>query len=1520
MKTKLLLTKLILILFVSTCLFASNTNEVNTKVLPFMLRYTNVEQNHNYNVLQVNSQLSNIVKATAADFIASVNVAFRGTSINMQAPQQTATTQVTISPWKMNNGGGAISFNVGFHGNPAAYSQANIPNASDPNWVAAPVNANGEINYSVNSILSYCLSQLDFTYFETFLNIPANFNISSLNVAFAAADDGARAYIFNSVHPNGAFIGQISLGQNPISADYASLAVAGEINRLVIVQFDDCPSGNNLTGAKVNVNGQVVAINTGGCTQSNFFWSNAPTINGKTASGTINGIGYTYTSSVNVKSTSNVYSHSTFPASFNVPNANPTIQNIEPSSNTLTFASPMTNPVLVFSSIGNGSISVPINFSAPVDVLWSTHVGSGSSFVQNSPTQITGREAYAIVRMNGTFTSISFDYLTYENYVNFAFGADFSTNYPDTIAPTITLNGSASVNINLGTSYTDAGTTVTDNCDLNPASLVSGTVNTNVPGNYTLTFTAVDASGNTSAPLTRTVTVNTPPVANAGADQLFNCASSRGVSVTLNGSGSNDINGDALTYTWSENGTTLATGVAPTINTVPGIHTIKLEVTDSKGATSSDTVVISTNSDTMPPTVVTKPITVSLNASGAASIIPSDIDGGTTDNCSTVTLSLGAGQGNFSCANVGPNTVTLIATDAKGNTASGTAIVTIQDVTPPSILAKDITINLDAQGNATITPQMVDNGSTDACGIASYVLDKTHFTCADIATSPNTVTLTVTDTHGNAASATAKVTVVDNLAPSVITKPISVNLDANGVASISTSLVDNGSSDNCGLMLTLDKTTFSCADLGPNTVLLTGTDPIGNSTSTPATVTVVDNTAPTVITQNITLELDEDGFGSIAPNQIDNGSTDNCSLTLTLDIMDFTVANLGANTVILTGTDQSGNVTTAPAIVTIVDVDAPTILTQDVTIYVDASGNASITPQQIDNGSSDPSGPVTLSLDKSNFSCTEVGTPQTVTLTATDSSGNAASATATVTVIDNIAPTISCPADINVFATSAAGAIVTYVAPVGTDNCSANTALTAGLASGSVFPIGTTVVTHTVTDASGNTASCSFNVTVVGIAPVIVCPADITVNNDLGSCGAIVSFAATETVGIPSSVITYSIAPGSYFAVGTTAVTATATNAIGSSSCTFNVTVNDTEAPTLITQNISTTLTNGVATITANQVNNGSTDNCGIASMSVSPSTFVCGDQGTHIVTLTVTDVHGNVSTGTATVTVLGDVPSISVNAFTAVATQATNTIFLGYGPQSMTLSTQTIGGSGFTYQWSSSTGELVASVANPTVSPKLSTIYTVTVTNSNGCQATSTISVCVIDARAIDKHGKYEGKVLVCHKESSGNDDHDTDHSSRNGSHTIEISVNAVEKHLKNHGDTLGACGATCTSSYVDVVVDNDDDDDDDDHANNDDDDDDDDDENKNGKDDKSKSKASKIKAIIYPNPVIDEVGVGLSEKGEGSIEIYDGKGNRIYQKHSKDLKTGVKFSMKGKKTGTYYARVTCKGKVYTATIFKER
>jgi hypothetical protein len=103
----------------------------------------------------------------------------------------------------------------------------------------------------------------------------------------------------------------------------------------------------------------------------------------------------------------------------------------------------------------------------------------------------------------------------------------------------------------------------------------------------------------------------------------------------------------------------------------------------------------------------------------------------------------------------------------------------------------------------------------------------------------------------------------------------------------------------------------------------------------------------------------------------------------------------------------------------------------------------------------------------------------TIQWTATDDAGNTSSCEQTITVEDHQPPTISCPANIVLEPTCPSGAIATYTAPVGQDNCpGAITTRTAGGASGSVFPIGTTTVTHEVTDASGNTASCSFTVTV----------------------------------------------------------------------------------------------------------------------------------------------------------------------------------------------------------------------------------------------------------------------------------------------------------------------------------------------------------------------------------------------------------------------------------------------------------
>src|SRR5438093_3929839 len=93
---------------------------------------------------------------------------------------------------------------------------------------------------------------------------------------------------------------------------------------------------------------------------------------------------------------------------------------------------------------------------------------------------------------------------------------------------------------------------------------------------------------------------------------------------------------------------------------------------------------------------------------------------------------------------------------------------------------------------------------------------------------------------------------------------------------------------------------------------------------------------------------------------------------------------------------------------------------------------------------------------------------------------------------------------------SLCSAVVTYSAPVGTDNCAgALTTQTCGVASGSSFPVGVTTNVFLVTDAAGNTATCSFTVTVTdNEPPTIVCPSNIVANVDASLCSAVVTYSA----------------------------------------------------------------------------------------------------------------------------------------------------------------------------------------------------------------------------------------------------------------------------------------------------------------------------------------------------------------------------------------------------------------------------
>ena len=117
-------------------------------------------------------------------------------------------------------------------------------------------------------------------------------------------------------------------------------------------------------------------------------------------------------------------------------------------------------------------------------------------------------------------------------------------------------------------------------------------------------------------------------------------------------------------------------------------------------------------------------------------------------------------------------------------------------------------------------------------------LSQTSFSCMDVGA--NDVTVTVTDASGNMSDCISVVTVIDDAAPICVANDVTVYLDAAGVATADSTLIDGGTSDNCGsFTFELDNEDYTCDDLGSNTVNITVSDGL-NVTMCTAMVTVLD--------------------------------------------------------------------------------------------------------------------------------------------------------------------------------------------------------------------------------------------------------------------------------------------------------------------------------------------------------------------------------------------------------------------------------------------------------------------------------------------------------------------------------------------------------------------------------------------------------------------------------------------------------------------------------------------------------
>jgi hypothetical protein len=586
-------------------------------------------------------------------------------------------------------------------------------------------------------------------------------------------------------------------------------------------------------------------------------------------------------------------------------------------------------------------------------------------------------------------------------------------------------------------------------------------------------------------------------------------------------------------------------------------------VTDGAGNTSTCNMDV-TVTDNEPPVAICMDITVQLDASGMASITGADIDGGSTDNCGIASLT--ASPNSFSCADVGPNTVTLTVTDVNGNTSTCTATVTVEDNVPPTAVCMDITIQLDANGMASIVAGDIDGGSTDACGIASIMASQTDFDCSHVG--PNNVTLTVTDVNGNVSTCVAVVTVEDNVPP-VIACPGDINVSTTpGDCFAEVTFADAIALDACGIasvVQTMGPPSGSQFPVGTTTIEFTATDVNGNTSTCTFDITVTDDEPAMAVCMDITVQLDATGNVSIVPGDVDGGSSDNCGIaSMTVTPNSFTCADVGDNPVVLEITDVNGNVSSCTAIVTVEDVTAPVASCMDITVQLDATGTVTITGADVDGGSSDACGIADLSVSPDTFDCDDVG-DNTVTLTVTDVNGNTSTCTAIVTVEDNIAPVLTCM-DITLELDENGMASITPddVIASNTDNCGIATSAV-DITDFDCDDIGTPVtVTVFTVDVNGNLASCTAVVTVVDLlGPDVTCPADQTVDPGPGNLFYTVPdyFAtgeatATDNCTDPVTIFSQTPAAGTQIPDGVYTVEVCATDEYGNESCcTFELTV-----------------------------------------------------------------------------------------------------------------------------------------------------------------------------------------------------------------------------------------------------------------------------------------------------------------------------------------------------------------------------
>jgi large repetitive protein len=646
--------------------------------------------------------------------------------------------------------------------------------------------------------------------------------------------------------------------------------------------------------------------------------------------------------------------------------------------------------------------------------------------------------------------------------------------------------------------------TITDNCGT-PTMTATHAPNACFPiGKTTVTYSGTDTKFNT-ATCKFDVTVRNPCFADSVKPVFANCPANI-VLTTMD----TCATAQWVAPTATDNcGTPSVVGNFASGYCFPaGVTTVGYAATDAQGNKAYCSFTVSVTRETNPcPTDFTKPVltrcptNISLVSIDSCTFVNWTAPTA-TDNCGIPTVT--ASKERNTCFKLGVTTVTYTAKDMNNNSATCAFTVSItkpcaNDITKPRFPFCPASINLTTFDSCAVATWVMPV-ATDECSSATVTGTHTSGTC--FKPGVRTVTYTAKDANNNTAICAFKVTVT-NPCLSDLTKPVIRNCPINIVknttdsCSIATWTAPTVT-DNCGTpKMTVSHVSGTCFKVGLTTVTYTAKDTRGNTSLCTFTVNVInpcfnDTVKPVIRNCPANIALKSSDSCSIARWTAPT-ATDNCgAATLTTSHQSGLCFKVGSTTVTYTAKDAKNNAALCTFKVTVSnpcfnDITKPVLYNCPANIVKTIPDTAvAVTwkaPTAIDN-----CGATTITSSVASGSFFNLGT-STVVITASDSRNNKSTCTLLITVkrvitacsYDTVKPVFTlCPANITV-ATTSSMAIAQWSAPKATDNCS-TPSVSGTFMSNASFPVGTTAVVFTATDAARNVNHCRFNVTVVANA------------------------------------------------------------------------------------------------------------------------------------------------------------------------------------------------------------------------------------------------------------------------------------------------------------------------------------------------------------------------------------------------------------------------------------------------------